>query len=421
MVLVEEAFFAVALIIFIGYFGMLFFKKTKISEIIILMGIGLLIGPILGLLGDGDLGVFQNFLPFFASFALMIILFEGGMQLNFFKTLRSLPSAVTFTIIVFSLTLTLIAAAWYAFTGNLLQGLLLGSILGGTSSAIVIPLINQTSAREETKMLLGLESALTDALCVIVAVAIAGAITFISTGNGSTITLPGIGANILSAFSIAAVLGFLFGIIWLKLISFFENKNYDYLVTLAVLLFLYSIVEYFHANGAIAALIFGIVLGNSEDLTSMLRFAPKKLNNTIKSFQMEVSFLVRTFFFVYLGILFSPVYLQDTTVIAISAIIIAIIIATRIFTAVILSKIVKQFADQKIYLAFTNARGLAAASLVAFPVIIGLNLGNTLNQMTAIVFLVILASNVVTTIGIFAGERTKKAIPQKKSENLNGQ
>lgn len=415
MVLVEEAFFAIALIILTGYFGLIFFKKTKISEIIVLMAIGLIFGPVLGLLGTGEILAFQNFLPFFASFALMVILFEGGMQLNFFKTLRALPSAFVFTSIVFVLSVVLIAGAWFYFTGNLLEGLLLGSILGGTSSAIVIPLINQTTAKEETKMLLGLESALTDALCVIVAVSVAGIITILASGNGTAITIPSIGASVLSAFSIAAVLGFIFGIVWVKLIGFFENKNYEYLVTLAVLLLLYSVVQFFGANGAIAALVFGIALGNSEDLTSMLRLTPKKLNGTIKSFQIEVSFLVRTFFFVYLGILFKPEYLNDTLVLGVSAAIIVIILLSRYFGAALVSLFEEQFKNQKLFIVSTSARGLAAASLMAFPVIVALNLGKSFDQMTAIVFIVILASTIITTIGIFISEQKKVLVDIEKT------
>ncbi|MFA7134094.1 MAG: cation:proton antiporter, partial [archaeon] len=294
MVEVESAFIAMALIIFIGYFGMLFFKKTKISETLVLMLIGLIIGPFFGLVGEFEITLFEGFLPFFASFALMIILFEGGMHLNFFKTIRDLPGAFIFTIITFIATNFLIAIVWFFFTGNLFEGVLLGAILGGTSSAIVIPLVSNTSANDQTKSLLGLESALTDALCVIMAVTMAEVIILSNLGGGG-INLANVGSNLLSAFSIAAVVGGIFGFIWIKLLVFLEKKPYEYLLTLAVILFMYSIVQFFGGNGAIAALVFGIILGNSEDLTRMLRLTPRKVEGSIKSFQMEISFIVRTF------------------------------------------------------------------------------------------------------------------------------
>jgi len=56
--------------------------------------IGLLIGPIsnllnLGIFGKSELNLFEYFLPFFAGLALVMILFEGGMKLSFFKTAES--------------------------------------------------------------------------------------------------------------------------------------------------------------------------------------------------------------------------------------------------------------------------------------------------------------------------------------------
>lgn len=417
MVTVEEAFFVVSMVIFVGYFGLIFFKKTKISEILVLLTIGLILGPGIGFIGPNELALFQGFLPFFASFALIVILFEGGMQLNFFKTLRSLPSAFIFAIIVFSITLVLISLSWFFFTQNLLQGLLLGAVLGGTSSAIIIPLVNSTSAKEETKTLLGLESALTDALCVVTAVTIAQIMILISTGNGEGVTLSGIGTSILGAFSIATVLGGILGFIWLKLLVFFEKKPYEYLVTLAVLLFLFTITQIFGGNGAIAALIFGIVLGNSEDLTNMLRFTPRKLESTIKSFQMEVSFIVRTFFFVYLGVLFKPIFLSNSFVILSAGIILFIIIFSRFIGAIIIGKLNSVFVEDNLFLTMLSSRGLAAASLISAPLIVNLPLGEVFNQMAAIVFLVIFGSNILATIGTFISEKNKKNSASQSSSS----
>ncbi|MDD3085968.1 MAG: cation:proton antiporter [Candidatus ainarchaeum sp.] len=406
MVEVESAFIAMALIIFIGYFGMLFFKKTKISETLVLMLIGLIIGPFFGLVGEFEITLFEGFLPFFASFALMIILFEGGMHLNFFKTIRDLPGAFIFTIITFIATNFLIAIVWFFFTGNLFEGVLLGAILGGTSSAIVIPLVSNTSANDQTKSLLGLESALTDALCVIMAVTMAEVIILSNLGGGG-INLANVGSNLLSAFSIAAVVGGIFGFIWIKLLVFLEKKPYEYLLTLAVILFMYSIVQFFGGNGAIAALVFGIILGNSEDLTRMLRLTPRKVEGSIKSFQMEISFIVRTFFFVYLGLLFKLKFLNDLGVIFISFLILIAIIVARIIGSKLISKFNPVFKEDHLFITTLGARGLAAASLMSFPIIISVFSQEMFEKIAAIIFLIILFSNIITTIGVFIGEKIK--------------
>jgi len=416
MVDVGIAFLTVALIIIVGYFGMLFFKKTKISELIILMIIGLIIGPIssgfrLGVIGPGELNVFESFLPFFAAFALIMILFEGGMQLNFFKALKSLVNAFSFTLAVFSLGMlfTVIAIWFLSLSGlivfDLLLSLLIGTVIGGTSSAVIIPLVNSTSAREETKTLLSLESALTDALCIVVAVAIAQVFLI---GSANIIA---VSSGILANFSIAAVIGFVAGLVWLKVMTFFDGKSYSYLMTLAALLLIYSLVQLVGGNGAIAILVFGIVLGNSIDITKMLQLEERRIDISIKTFHSELSFLVKTFFFVYLGVLFK-IEFATPPIILISVVLIAFIVFSRYIVSTGLGKIKPIFKPDNKLISMMSARGLAAAVLVSLPVSMGLDkLPNTLftpeliGQITAIAFLVILLSNVLTTIGVFASER----------------
>ena len=419
MIDVVTAFLMVAVIIIIGYFGMILFKKTKISELIILMVIGLLIGPIFNLLGPAELAIFQSFLPFFAAFALIIILFEGGMQLNFFKAIRSVGDAFGFTILVFLINLILVVGAlWLIAEFNIIQfdlltGLLVAAIIGGTSSAIIIPLVKNASAREETKTLLNLESALTDALCVITAVAVAEVMLI------GSVSVTQIGAGILANFTIAAVVGFVAGLLWLRLLSYLQGKSYEYLMTIAALLLIYSIVELFKGNGAIAALVFGLVLGNSVDITTMLKLRVRQIDNSIKSFQNEISFLVRTFFFVYLGILLKVEYLTKE-VILISVAIIVIIIISRYFGAKILGILKPIFKPDTKLITTMSARGLAAAVLVSLPMSMGLNIAlPILDQITAIAFIVIFLSNILTTIGIFISEKGKpKNMDEEKKDIL---
>ncbi len=415
---VETAFLAIALIIFIGYLGMLFFNKTKISEIIILLLVGLIAGPVLGFVSPEGVALFNTILPFFASFALIVILFEGGLQLNFFKIIKAFKDSFIFTIIVFILSLIFSVIILYGLSilgflqFDFLTSLLLGAILGGTSSAVIIPLTRSTSAAEETKMLLNLESALTDALCVIVAVAIGELILL------QSIDVANVGSSIIAAFSIAAVVGGAFGLVWLKILSYLQGKSYEYLMTLAALLFLYSIVSILKGNGAIAALTFGLVLGNSEDITSMLRITTRSIDGNIRSFQKEISFLVRTLFFVYLGLLFKLEYLT-IPVIIVSLLLLALFIVARILGAKIISKINKTFIPDKKLISTMMARGLAAAVLVSLPYSMGINfVPDVLNQIAAITFIVILLSNVVTTVGLFISEkdyseRSKKSPGQK--------
>src|SRR3970282_2983319 len=81
-----------------------------------------------------------------------------------------------------------------------LVGVLLGAILGGTSSAIVIGLVRGMSMSEDSRTILVLESTITDVLCIIGALTVIGVLS----GRG---TLGETIGDIAAAFLVALVLG----------------------------------------------------------------------------------------------------------------------------------------------------------------------------------------------------------------------
>ncbi len=97
------------------------------------------------------------------------------------------------------------------FENSLMIGLILGAIVGGTSSPIVIPLACKLkNLQEKTKMALSIESIITDPLCIVVVLAV---VLMINTTGGIDL---GLGArNLVSTFSIGAVLGLVLGLCWL--------------------------------------------------------------------------------------------------------------------------------------------------------------------------------------------------------------
>jgi len=417
---IPELFLTIAAIIFIGFVGNAFFERTKISDVLVLFIVGLLIGPVFGIV---DQTFFVTLIPFFASLALIIILFDGGLHLNLFKVLKELSKAFTITSVSFLFTVIFIGAVLhFIFDWNLLISLLLGAAVGGTSSAIVIPLINKVSGNEETKTLLQIESALTDALVVVVAIAliqiiVSQNISFSDTANA-----------LFGAFSIAAVVGIIAGIAWMKVLRKLGNQKYGYLLTLGLLFALYGFVEAIRGNGAISALMFGMILGNTVEMAKMLKMQGNyEVDDSIRKFQSELTFFVRTFFFVYLGVIFNLGGLTVPIAMITIAVIVALI-AARIAAIHYLTR--KHFDDrEKSLMKIMMPRGLAAAVIATFPISAGITPDKfpEIALFAEIILLVVLLSNITTTIGIFWYERkykiliTPRKISRKKSMIIEDQ
>ncbi|MBN1941393.1 MAG: cation:proton antiporter [Candidatus Diapherotrites archaeon] len=409
MVSVESSFLLVAVIIFIGFFGLVLFNKTKISDVLILMLLGIIIGPILGWFDDLTMNLIRSLAPFFASLVLIMLLFEGGLKLNFFRVIRELKAAAVFTVLVFAVSTIIVASIMQLFGWSIIEGLLLGAIIGGTSSTIVIPLISRMKTKPETKIMLSLESAISDALCIVVTLAL------LQIAVTTTVDFQQIGQEVLAAFSIAAVLGALVALLWLSLLRDIKKlKERQYILTIAVLFTLFFIVEFVGSNGAIAALVFGLVLGNSREIMKFLKMREIALDTNIPLFQNEISFFIRTFYFIYIGVLFELSFLNMNILLLAIALGLSLLAARIIVTSAAIPFFKTEREDAKL-IAIMMPRGLAAAVLASYPLTFGLNLDFAM-QTIQIVFLIILLSNIITSIGVIAISRASGKGQKKKVE-----
>jgi len=389
---------SIAGVFLVGFFGNLFFKKTKISDLVILILIGFLLGPGLHLISSNYLLTLKSFAPFIGALALMILLFEGGLSLNLYKVLKELSKASVFTILVFVLTIIFITLFLnLVFVIPIIYGILIGAIVGGTSSAVVIPLIKNSRAGQETKTILTLESAITDSLCVVIAMVVIDIIL------AKTTSVPSIAQNLFGAYAIAIVIAGIGGIIWMKVLRDSSYaKEYGYLLTLSFLILLYVIIEFAKGNGAIGALVFGLVLGNSLEITKILRTKEFILSETITKFQSEIALFIKSFFFIYLGLIIDLSGITQNVMLISIGVIILLLLA-RVLVIRLLSKNNISIQEKDVIFSL-HARGLAAAVLATLPIVMGI-----VNQVTIlilpIVFLVIIVTNITTTIYFYIFEK----------------
>ena len=194
-------FLFVGLIIGIGFIAMIVFRKTGISDVLLLVFVGALLGQ---LLNANDKIALDDIASVFSALAITVILFEGGMNLNIRRVIEDSPTAGLIAIISFilsSLLITLFVSV--IFEWDILKSLLLGSILGGSSSAIVIPLLMKLSISAKITTVLTLESAFTDALSIVISLSF---VNFLIQTPDAIDAQPVI-QNTLGSFSVGAILG----------------------------------------------------------------------------------------------------------------------------------------------------------------------------------------------------------------------
>ena len=375
---------AAGVTIFLGVAGESFFKRTGIPDIAFLMVLGVIIGPVLGII---QADVVTEIVPYFAALALIIIMFDGGLNLDIRQMMKTAHFALVLAVLGFILSMVIVTLlAHYGLGWEWLDSILLASIVGGSSSIVVFGLLRQVHVSEETKSMLGFESALTDILATIVAFIMFDAIL---TGYFD-INLLGITFG--KAVSVGLLLGLGVGIPWMYVTTKLSNAQHSYMLTLGILFVLFFLARSFGESGALTALVFGLMLGNRYRLSRYLKFKLPDISHD-DTMHNQLTFLVRSFFFVFVGLLASFGQIEY---------IIFGIIATLViyFGRTFLTKIslTNKFSqlDRKVTTVMVP-RGLAAAVLATFPLTLGLPNGEAYPQ---IVFFIILASVIITTIGL---------------------
>jgi len=384
MIDVFSMFILLGTTIFLGYTCSIIFKKTQIPDIIWLLVFGLLIGPVFNLI---DRSIFISLSPILAAFALLIILFDAGLEMNVYNVLRQFPRSILLSIVGISLTIVSIAvSSVFLFNFDWIRALLLGSIIGGPSSAIVISILQKLNIREDVRVILDLESVLTDPVDVVLTIALVQIYV-------STLPLSSIVGNIFSAFSIGAVVGVVSGLTWLILLTKIKD-NFDYMLTLAILLLIYAFVESIGGSGAISALMFGLVLGSGKIFSKALKFKKEfSINPELKRFHEEITFFVKSFFFVTMGLIVS---INSNFIL--QGIVITIVIALMRVVVVYISTYRMKLTSFEInIMRVVIPQGLATAVMSYVPMIYGIK---DAEIFLNIAFIVILATIVYTTVAM---------------------
>lgn len=388
----------VGAIIALGFVGYLLFERTRVTDVLLLILLGVLIGPVTGIFSVGG---FKEATSFVGMLALVVIMFDGGLGLRLKDLATSLGRATALA--VGGLVLTVAAVAGVAaFAMGLAwpTAILLGLVLGGTSGIIVMPTVARTRATTAAKVLMSVESALTDVFCVIGVVTGIGLATASAAFGAGSISAAS--KAIAASFSIAIVVGLAVGFLWLRLLRALDGKKNAYMATLAAVLLLYAAVELVGGSGAIAVLVFGIVLGNGVDLMSRFGIDGRAFTERQRDFQGEITFLVRAFFFVYLGVILDPAILWDRTFLLHGALLVVAIVVARVVAVWVTLAGDKSTRADRSLITFLLPRGLAATVLAGLPAAAGVA---GAGDFLAYAFVIVAVTNVIGTLAVWLHER----------------
>lgn len=389
----------VGVLIFAAHLFEAFFRHTRVPDVLPLVIIGLILGPLLGIAKPDHFGGIG---PAFTTITFIFILFQAGIGIKI-STLRNTYKQITLlSVISFVVTVMAVGIGAYFLTDlGWVRSLILASVLGGYSAAIIVPMINHLKMHEESKAVLLLESSLSDVFLVI------GTLSMIEVAKMGSVATFNIGqtlGKIIASFTLATMFGMLTAIAWSFILNKVRSLQNSIFTTAAFVFVVFGVLEWLGYSGAVAALVFGIMLGNITSLNvaglqHRINVKPSELTATERAFFSELVFILKTFFFVYMGI---SLQMADWHVMLVGLALTAIIFIVRIPVIKLTLKKHTPIMDASI-MSVVIPRGLASAVVAAIPFQQGISGGETIQS---IAYAIILCSIIFTSVLVFLIEKT---------------
>ena len=177
--------FIASCILIVGFIGSVLMNRYGLPDNMFLLFIGMILGPISGLILSNPIlnaEDFINIAPIVGSLALVAIMFESSLEMNLYEIVRGAKHALILAGMVFfaSSIIVTIVIHQFIFTESWMSSLLFGLIVGGSSGSVVIPIASKVGLGPTLRIVLTLESIMTDAFGIIFATAMLMIMTAVS-------------------------------------------------------------------------------------------------------------------------------------------------------------------------------------------------------------------------------------------------
>lgn len=385
-------------------------RFTGVPDVIILMFTGVLIGPVLHWI---DPDIFRGATHGFGSLALMLILFEGGLDLKLREILKHFGGGFFLALVSFLLSGAGVAMVFhYAAHFEWVPSFLVGAVLGCISSSIILPVLQQVNLRRDVKVTLLVEASLGDALAVLAVTSL------LNIAAGGSAHPTAIAWSLISSLILSIACGLLAGMLWSYLLPVLTDERFWHVLTFAAVLLVYSGTHALMGNELVAVLVFGLTLSNlavvrkrlhidddpdaaswfsKASIKTVRRGTVEQQHEQMLSFHGELAFLLRTFFFVLLGVLVEFGGLRKNVFLALGC-----------FGALLLARWIAVEIGRPVWHGFSRRereimvwflpRGLITA-------VLGIDVvearGDAFEFLPSLAFAIILLSNLVLLIGTF--------------------
>ncbi|MBT2683673.1 potassium/proton antiporter [Bacillus sp. ISL-37] len=396
-----------AFLLIVGVLTTRFSTRLGVPSLILFILVGMVMGSdVLGIVYFDNASLTQKI----GVIALIIILFEGGLQTNWKDVRPVIVPSLSLATIGVLITSGIIAAAAKMILGlDWLESILFGAIVGSTDAAAVFAVLKDHNISPKLGSTLEAESGSNDPMAVFLTVAMIELITIPDT---RILTLVG---DFFLQMGLGLVLGIIFGKIAVKALNSINLDSsglYPVFAT-AFALLTYGITAFLNGSGLLAVYIAAILIGNAEIA----------YRHSIFRFSEGFAWMMQILMFVILGLLVFPSELFTPAILIQGLLVSLILILVARPVAVFISTFNMQYSQkERVFLSWAGLKGAVPIILATFPLLAGIE-GS--HQIFNVVFFVVLTSALIqgATIPMLANKLglngPKKTVPMQSLELIS--
>jgi cell volume regulation protein A len=375
----------IAILLVLGVVMTRFSSRLGVPSLVLFIIIGILLNQII---------YYDNveLTQLIGMMALVVILFEGGLQTNIMTIKKVAGSAVLLATVGVLLTSLILGIFAYFVLGlDMMTSMLLGAIVGSTDAAAVFAVFGSKNIKEKLSSTIEAESGTNDPMAVFLTVTIISIIEMPGDNNVFLLFL---------SFFWQMGVGLLAGIIIGRLAVFVINRidleasGLYPVLSLGFAMLAFGVTEVIGASGLLAVYIMAVLMGNR----------PLTYKHSILRFNEGLAWMMQIVMFIMLGLLAFPEELLNYTFQGILMALILMFIARPI--GVFLTLIASKYDfKEKVFISWAGLRGSVPIVLATYPLVSDIDNGYLVFNVVffIVLFSALLQGSTITPVARWLG------------------